>query len=223
MKSLFEGSFPQLIMFDLDGTLVDSVPDLASAIDKTLQSLGLPVVGETNVRLWVGNGASMLVERALKHVSPVIDSSLSGRAYARFLNNYADCLADKSQLYGGVLDALEKLYAREIPMAIVTNKPIAFTHPLLTGLEIAHFFPTVLGGDSLPAKKPDPLPLNTLIEQYGIRPDQALMVGDSVNDILAARAAGCPVIAVPYGYNHGQSIYEAGADKVICDLGELLE
>jgi phosphoglycolate phosphatase len=222
MKSLFKGGFPQLIMFDLDGTLVDSVPDLASAVDSTLQSLDLPVAGEANVRLWVGNGASMLVERALKHVSPIVDSSLFDRAFAQFLINYADCLADKSQLYSGVLETLEGLYARKIPMAIVTNKPIAFTHPLLAGLEIAHFFPTVLGGDSLPAKKPDPLPLNTLIGQYGIRPDQALMVGDSVNDILAARAAGCPVVAVPYGYNHGQSIYEAGADKVVRYLNELL-
>ena len=222
MKELCGGSLPQLIIFDLDGTLVDSVPDLAAAVDSALNSYGLPCVGEERVRLWVGNGAQALVERALRFVMPKCSDDMCVQVLDAFLASYANYLADKSCLYIGVDEALRYFKEQGVPMAIVTNKPIAFVGPLLEGLGIAPFFSSVLGGDSLLAKKPDPLPLNTLLAKYRVQPEKALMVGDSVSDLLAARSAGCAIVLVSYGYNHGKSVYELGADKVISSLIELL-
>lgn len=222
MRSLFNGNLPKLVMFDLDGTLVDSVPDLAFAVDDAFRSVSLPEVGEANVRLWVGNGAEALLKRALAYVSAEADSDFFERVFSEFLCTYSHCLADKSKLYPGVLETLEALSNLNIPMAVVTNKPIAFTLPMLSELKLSHFFAEVLGGDSLERKKPDPLPLETLMSRFGLQPQHVLMVGDSSNDITAAKSAGCSVVAVSYGYNHGKNIYEAGADKVVSSLKELL-
>lgn len=209
-------------MFDLDGTLVDSVPDLASAINSALKRLGLPIVEEADVRLWVGNGAQKLVERALRSVVPEWSEAMYDRAFSHFMASYESCLAEKSCLYSGAREALSGFKELGVPMVIVTNKPVAFVEPLLTGLEIGSYFSSILGGDSLSAKKPDPLPLNTLFSEYDIRSERALMVGDSVNDLLAARAAGCPVVLVSYGYNQGKSVNELEADGVVSNLLELL-
>jgi phosphoglycolate phosphatase len=222
VKELFGSDFPQLIMFDLDGTLVDSVPDLATAMDSALSDYGFPCVGEARVRLWVGNGAQVLVERALEFVMPEYSDDMCAQVLAAFLVNYENCLAEKSSLYLGVYEALHYFEELGLPMAIVTNKPVAFVGPLLEGLGIAAFFSSVLGGDSLHAKKPDPLPLNTLLAHYEVKPERALMIGDSISDLLAARSAGCPVVLVSYGYNHGKSVDELGANKVISSLVELL-
>lgn len=221
MKSLFYGEMPKLVIFDLDGTLVDSVPDLAFAVDSAFRHRGLPEVGEANVRLWVGNGAEALVRRALAYVLINEEPAVFEQVFSRFLSVYGQCLTAKSKMYPGVLEALEHLKELQIPMAVVTNKPIAFTLPMLTGLNLSHFFVEVLGGDSLERKKPDPLPLKTLMNQFGLKPEHVLMVGDSVNDIAAARSAGCAVVAVSYGYNHGENIYTAGADRVVISLEEL--
>lgn len=223
MKELFNGELPRLVMFDLDGTLVDSVPDLASAINNALNSLGLPVVKEADVRLWVGNGAQKLVERALRYVMPEYSDTAYERAFLCFMESYENCLAEKSCLYAGVLGVLNGFKELGVPMAIVTNKPIAFVGPLLAGLEVDSFFSFVLGGDSLSAKKPDPLPLNTILKECNVRPDQALMVGDSISDFLAARSAGCPVVLVSYGYNHGKGVNEIGADRVVSNLLRLID
>lgn len=222
MRSLFNGELPKLIMFDLDGTLVDSVPDLASAVDSVFVGLGLPEVGEANVRLWVGNGAESLIRRALCYVLDDVEDVFFENVFSEFLISYGDRVADKSKLYPGVKETLDVSYELSIPMAIVTNKPIAFARTLLSSLNIDHFFSDVLGGDSLAKKKPDPLPLQTLMSKYGLFPSQVLMIGDSVNDILSARSAGCAVVAVSYGYNHGNDIYEAGADLVVTTLVDLL-
>lgn len=222
MRSLFNGDLPKLVMFDLDGTLVDSVPDLACAVDDVFRGLGLPEVGEDNVRLWVGNGAETLLKRALAYVVSDADPVFFETVVSRFLSAYGHCLADKSKLYPGVLDALEELKKLNVSMAIVTNKPIAFTLPMLSELKLSHFFSEVLGGDSLERKKPDPLPLETMMSRFGLQSGQVLMVGDSSNDIAAAKSAGCAVVAVSYGYNHGENIYVAGADRVVSSLKELL-
>lgn len=222
MKSLFYGQMPKLVIFDLDGTLVDSVPDLAFAVDSAFRHLGLPEVGEANVRLWVGNGAETLLRRALAYVLIKEEPALFEQVFSKFISVYGQCLTVKSQLYPGVSEALECLKELQIPMAVVTNKPIAFALPMLSELKLSHFFVEVLGGDSLERKKPDPLPLKRLMNQFGLMPEQVLMVGDSHNDIAAARSAGCAVVAVSYGYNHGENIYMAGADKVVSSLKQLL-
>lgn len=222
MRSLFNGDLPKLIMFDLDGTLVDSVPDLTSAVNGVFRDMGLPEVEEANVRSWVGNGAEMLLRRALAHVLVDAEPAFFEQAFTRFLSAYGHCLTDKSKLYPGVLEALEELEKSNVAMGVITNKPIAFTLSMLSELGLSHFFSEVLGGDSLVRKKPDPLPLKTMMSRFGLQAKHVLMVGDSSNDIVAAKSAGCAVVAVSYGYNHGENIYEAGADKVISSLKELL-
>lgn len=225
MRQLFGGQDPQLVLFDLDGTLVDSVPDLARAVDRMLLVLDRPAAGVERVRQWVGNGAPMLVQRALAgrlEVAEPAASALFDQAYALFLHYYGEALAEQSLLYPGVIDCLEGMKARGIALGIATNKPMRFTMPVLEGLGIARFFEVVLGGDSLPTRKPDPAMLLSAIEQCATRPSRTLMVGDSSNDVKAARAAGCPVAAVPYGYNHGEPIEDSAPDLLVQRLDQLL-
>ncbi|MFC6669669.1 phosphoglycolate phosphatase [Marinobacterium aestuariivivens] len=225
MRQLFDGRDPQLVLFDLDGTLVDSVPDLARAVDLMLAALDRPAAGIDRVRDWVGNGAPMLVQRALVgrfDVAEPAPSALFDQAYALFLHFYGEAMAEQSVLYPGVVDCLEGMKARDIALGIATNKPMRFTTPVLEGLGIARFFQVVLGGDSLPTRKPDPAMLLSAIEQCGARPVSTLMVGDSINDVKAARAAGCPVAAVPYGYNHGEPIEDSAPDLLVQRLDQLL-
>lgn len=213
---------PKLIMFDLDGTLVDSVPDLAIAIDLMLSDMDLPHAGEEQVRLWVGNGAQKLVERALSYVAADKSAELYDQAFELFLKHYGNNINAQSRLYDGVLEALNKLDQQEIAMAVVTNKPLQFTHPLLKHLGIDHFFEYVVGGDSLPVKKPDPAPLLHIMNAAGVTQQESLMVGDSVSDVRAARNAQCSVVAVPYGYNHGEPIENSKPDRVIDSLEHLI-
>lgn len=216
-----------LILFDLDGTLVDSVPDLASAIDTMLKELGLAPAGVDRVGHWVGNGAAVLVSRALaaakgkQFLPDSIDSDLLfARAYDRFLFHYDQSNGEASQLFNGVIDFLEACQQLSKKMAIVTNKPMAFTEVLLQKLGIRHYFCDIAGGDSFPEKKPHPMPLLTLASRnHSLRP---LMIGDSMHDVQAARAAGMPVIGVSYGYNHGTDISLSQPDLVIDSLTRLL-
>lgn len=225
MRRLFGGQLPQAVLFDLDGTLVDSVPDLSHAIDRMLARMGQEPVGETAVRQWVGNGAQMLVRRALArhmdittaNVHPVIFD----QAYPLFLRLYGEQLAARSVLYPGVQHCLDLLKAEGVPMAVVTNKPMQFTAPMLDGFGLSGYFDCVLGGDSLAQKKPDAAPLLQAMQELGSRPETTLMVGDSVNDLQAARAAGCPVACVPYGYNHGQNIADSQPDLMVEQLDHL--
>ncbi|WP_067865271.1 phosphoglycolate phosphatase [Neptuniibacter marinus] len=224
MRQLFGGQYPDLVMFDLDGTLVDSVPDLACAIDKMLLALGLPEAGVDKVIGWVGKGAAALVRRALLDAShaAMVDESLFEQAYALFLRFYGEATADQSQLYPGALECLEGLVEQDIKLGLVTNKPIDFTHSMLTGFGLERFFSVVLGGDSLAKKKPDPLPLLDAMRRCDVAAENSLMVGDSINDVSAARAAGCPVVCVPYGYNHGEAISLAKPDLIVDRLDLLL-
>lgn len=227
MHTLFNGELPRCAMFDLDGTLVDSALDLTAAVDNMLQALGREPAGEDKVRQWVGNGAPVLVQRALSgEMYPdegAIEPELFEAAFEVFLSAYTQSNGRYSKLYPGVEELLAHLHQAGVPMAVVTNKPMAFTTPLLRSMKIDHYFSQVLGGDSLPVKKPDPLPLLTVLEGIGCRPEQALMLGDSRNDVGAARAAGCPVACVRYGYNHGESIESCSPDRVVDSFAELMQ
>jgi phosphoglycolate phosphatase len=223
---------PSVVLFDLDGTLVDSVPDLAQAVDWMLAELQREPAGEARVRGWVGNGAPMLVKRALcsgmdpDEVSPCgarkAEAPVFDRALSLFYSAYGRCATQNSQLYPGALDYLEALAEQGIPMGLVTNKPERFTLTMLNDYDLARFFPLVLGGDSLPQQKPDPEPLLHAARFFGIDPGQGMMVGDSRHDIRAAQAAGMPVAAVTYGYNHGEPVSASGPDWVVDSLTELL-
>ncbi|MCF1429176.1 MAG: phosphoglycolate phosphatase [Shewanella sp.] len=205
------------IAFDLDGTLIDSVPDLAIATGLTLASQGLPECTEDQVRTWVGNGARTLLRRALTWAqgAAVSDDELD-RVMQDFMQYYSQYLEQHSRLYSGVTDVLQAFKARSLPLALVTNKPYRFTEPLLRGFDIDKYFDLVLGGDSLPEMKPSPLPLVHVMEHFKINADELLMVGDSRNDILAAKAAGAMSIGLTYGYNYGEDIGLCGPDAV-CD------
>lgn len=215
---------PKALLFDLDGTLVDSVPDIAVAIDRLLAGLGRAPAGVERVRGWVGNGGRMLVRRALAaDVAGVPDDDpLLPDALEMFFAHYSDSNGHASRLYEGVAEALESFAARGLPMAIITNKPHRYIAPLFAQLGILQHFPVLIGGDTLAVKKPDPAPLLLACEQLRVSPACAWMVGDSRNDIEAARAAGCPVVAVDYGYNYGRPIADESPDRVISDLRALL-
>ncbi len=213
---------PAMILIDLDGTLVDSVPDLAFCVDETLRRLGRAPHGEERVRDWVGNGVERLVRRALVgRLEGEPDEAEFQRAYPIFLDLYARNTSRRSRLYPGVREGLDWLAAQGYRLGCVTNKAARFTEPLLQDLGIADYFALRLAGDSLPRKKPDPLPLRHAAQHFGVAPRDALMVGDSVSDVKAARAAGFGIVCVSYGYNHGRDIREAGPDAVIDSLVEL--
>lgn len=223
LRHLFDGQLPRLVMFDLDGTLVDSVPDLAAAVDKTLDALGYPAAGVERVRNWVGNGARVLVRRALagglqhEHV----DEAQASKALALFMEAYAESHA-LTRVYPGVRKTLDALRESGMALAIVTNKPERFVAPLLDDKGLGDYFQWIVGGDTLPQQKPHPAALNHILDLAGVSKAQALFVGDSRNDVLAARAAGVACVALSYGYNHGRPIAEEEPDRVLDDLRELL-
>ncbi len=214
------------VLFDLDGTLVDSVPDLAAAVDAMLAALGRAAAGEARVRSWVGNGAPMLVRRALTGcMQPATDAVPEGlyeQAFAGFMAAYSACSGQHSRLYPGVTDFLEQLREQELKLALITNKPGRFIPHLLRACALEGYFQQILGGDALPECKPHPAPLLHVARELGVEPSRCLMVGDSKNDVGAARAAGCPVACVTYGYNHGEPISAARPDWVVDSLLELL-
>ncbi|WP_299798582.1 phosphoglycolate phosphatase [uncultured Shewanella sp.] len=211
------------IAFDLDGTLIDSVPDLAAATQATLQEFDLASCSETQVRSWVGNGAEMLMRRALSSaLERDVEQSLLNDVMPRFMHHYQQHLQRYSKLYPDVLTVLEALNAAGYQLAIVTNKPHKFTMPLLEAFKVEHLFSEVLGGDSLQRMKPDPLPLTHLLNHWQLERDELLMVGDSKNDILAAKAAGISSIGLTYGYNYGEDISLSSPDAVCEQFSEIL-
>ncbi len=213
---------PRMVLIDLDGTLVDSVPDLAFCVDAMLERLGRPPAGEAAVRNWVGNGVERLVRRALTGEldgePPEADYE---RAYPLFIELYQANTSERSTLYPGVREGLAFLTGAGYPLGCVTNKHAQFTEPLLRHFGIRNHFSLVISGDSLPEKKPHPLPLLHAAEHFGVAPSEALMIGDSISDVRAARAAGFPVVCLSYGYNHGGDIRDAQPDAVIDSLAEI--
>ncbi|SDJ61178.1 phosphoglycolate phosphatase [Ferrimonas sediminum] len=194
------------IGFDLDGTLADSVPDLAVACDAALKQFNLEGCTEAQVRHWVGNGARVLVQRALQSVMASPSEALITEVLAAFECHYQATNNRGSRLYPGVADTLAVLARRGYKMAVITNKPMQFVPELLESLGIAHYFSQCLGGDSLAEKKPSPQPLQHVMGQWQLPASAFLMVGDSRNDILAAEAAGVVSVGLSYGYNYGEDI-----------------
>jgi len=213
---------PEMVLLDLDGTLVDTVPDLTYCLDNMLRELSLPEAGETKVREWVGNGIERLVKRGLTDdFDGEPDASLFEKALPIFIDSYRENACKHSQLYAGVREGLEYLTDNDFKLGCVTNKLSQFTDTILSTLSIRDKFGIVISGDTLPRKKPDPLPLLHAAEYFGVKPEQSLMVGDSVNDVSAARAAGFQVLCVSYGYNLGQDIRLAKPDYVVDSLAAL--
>lgn len=213
---------PEMVLIDVDGTLVDSVPDLAWCVDEMMKQLGMPERGEAKVREWVGNGVERLVRRALiDRLDGEPDDTLFNKAYPIYLDLYAENTAKRSVLYPGVREGLDYLKRAGYRLGCVTNKAAQFTLPLLKALGIHDDFEIVVSGDTLPVKKPDPGPLLHVANHFGLSPSRATMIGDSVSDVKAARAAGFQIICMSYGYNHGVDIRESHPDAVIDSMAEL--
>ncbi|WP_404365283.1 phosphoglycolate phosphatase [Marinobacter sp.] len=227
LQGLFRGEWPRTILFDLDGTLVDSAPDLAASVDQMLRALGRPAAGEESVRQWVGNGAAILVRRALAgrvdyDNGPVLEETDFRQALDLFYTAYADRNGRHSSVYPGVIPFLQAALDHGCRLGVVTNKPGAFTGHLLELMELDHWFEIAVSGDTLPVRKPDPAPLHHAIEFLGGETTTTLMVGDSATDVQAAGFAGVAVVAVRYGYNYGGPVDDLGADIVVDSLTELL-
>jgi phosphoglycolate phosphatase len=230
------------LLLDLDGTLVDTLGDFVAALNAMLEDLlgpgsTGPVVAlqAEDVALMVGKGSEHLVQQALRRVESQLPIgldrpdppspgglSLSAQALNRYLHHYARLNGLRSSLYPGVQASLSRWHHAGLPLVCLTNKPERFARDLLRQKNCLDFFEHVIGGDTYEKKKPHPMPLLKACERLGTLPEHTCMVGDSVNDVQAARAAGCPVILVCYGYNHGQPAYKAGADRVIDSLEDLL-
>jgi len=213
----------QAVAFDLDGTLLHTLPDITAASDSMLRELGRPEAGEERVRGYIGNGIPRLVKRLLtgqRQAEP--DAAQFEPALQCFMRHYRDTFLSSPQPFPGVVDGLERMRAAGLRLACVTNKARAFTEPMLEAAGLAHHFQLVLSGDSLPSKKPDPGPLLHIAERFGVQPAHLLMVGDSDNDARAARAAGCPVLCVPYGYRGETALRDLDCDAIVVDLVDVL-
>ncbi|STZ07387.1 Phosphoglycolate phosphatase [Moraxella caprae] len=208
-----------LIIFDLDGTLIDSVPDLADGVDKMLAHFDKSPAGTDNARTWVGNGSVKLVERALVWAELSLDNL--HHAHEIFLKEYATCQG-KTVEYNGVTDGLNCLITQGFTLALCTNKPAQFLPDILNNMGWTDKFACVIGGDSLPTKKPDPAPLLHICDTLGMDKSQAVMVGDSKNDILAGQNAGITTLALTYGYNYGEPIADSRPDEVFDNFGDLV-
>ncbi|MFS6934938.1 phosphoglycolate phosphatase [Klebsiella oxytoca] len=228
------------VAFDLDGTLVDSAPGLTAAVDSALYALELPMAGEERVVTWIGNGADVLIQRALTWArqeratlraaqgKPSVDHDDIPQAEQQailrklFDRYYGEVAEEGSFLFPAVADTLGALHAKGLPLALVTNKPTPFVAPILSSLDIAKYFTVVIGGDDVKNKKPHPEPLLMVAEKLGLAPAELLFVGDSRNDIQAAKAAGCCSIGLTYGYNYGEPISLSEPDYIFDQFNELL-
>ncbi len=211
------------IVIDLDGTLLDSAPELAEAANRMLREMGRPPAAQELLMSYIGNGISWLVKRALTgdmHAEP--DAALYDKALPIFEKHYTELLL-QSRPYGGVMEGLEAMKRAGFRLGCITNKVARYTLPLLEGSGLARYFDIVLSGDTLPEKKPHPLPLLHSAEFFGVPVERLLLIGDSLNDTLAARAAGCPVFCVPYGYNHGEPVDGLDQDAIIDNLSAALK
>ena len=212
------------VAFDLDGTLVDTLPDLHASGSRMLADLGRAGVDPERTRAFIGDGVDRLIKRLLTNaIDGEPEAGLFARARESFLGHYAQLLVRESRPYPDAVATLAELRRRGFRLACVTNKPEAFTQPLLAAVGLADGLDLVLSGDSLARKKPDPLPLLHCASTFGVAPARLLMIGDSANDCLAARAAGCPVFCVPYGYRGGTGVQELDCDAIVPSLSDALE
>lgn len=209
----------QAAIIDLDGTLVDTLGDFQAALDRTLDRLGHPRVARSVIEGFIGKGSEHLIRSVLAHVGAPADRY--GAAWEAYQAAYRETNGQRSALYPGAGEGVARLRAAGLRLACLTNKPTEFAVELLRLKGLAGQFEVVFGGDAFERKKPDPLPLRKTCEALGVAPAATLMVGDSSNDAAAARAAGCPVVLVTYGYNHGQPARSVDADGYVDSLEEL--
>ena len=207
------------VLIDLDGTLLDTIPDLAAAANAMRDDAGLAPLPQHTIATFVGKGADMLVHRALSgSLAGRVDPDAFERGRASFQRHYLRENGRTARLYPNVVDGLEHLRGAGLRLACVTNKPAAFTAPLLSRAGLAHYFAAVVSGDTLARRKPDPAPMLHAATLLSVAPHEAIAIGDSLNDALAARAAGMRMLAVPYGYNEGLPVDTIGADAIVSDL-----
>lgn len=209
------------VVIDLDGTLLDTAGDLADAAEAMLRELHLPPVPLDEIKTYIGNGVSRLVKRCLTrdmHGEP--EPALFELALASFEKHYGAHVCRRSRPYPGVVEGLQAMRAAGYRLACITNKAARFTHPLLEATGLIDYFELILSGDTLPKKKPDPMPLLHACRVFAIEPADLLLIGDSLNDTQAARAAGCHVFCVPYGYNRGRPVAELDVDAVVPSLAD---
>lgn len=206
-------------IIDLDGTMLHTAPDFHVALNRMRLDLGLSEIDIDTVTLFVGKGTENLIRQVLAiDYEPADIASCFPQAMSSYLRHYLAINGDHATLYPDVREGLNALQSKGLRLACVTNKPIALAMPLLEKTGLRASFELVYGGDSLQKKKPDPLPLLTVCENFALRPDQVVAIGDSSNDAQAARAAGCRVLNVPYGYNHGEPIQNVDSDGIVPTL-----
>lgn len=208
------------IVFDLDGTLVDTAPDLVSSLNHTIAVAGLPPVGYEDLTHLVGHGARAMIARAFALRGVPLDEDELQPLLDRFIDHYTAGMPGESQPYPGLVDALGRLREAGFRLAVCTNKMEGLAVPLIEKLGLAHHFAAIAGGDTFAVRKPDPGHLTATIERAGGDPGRAVMVGDSINDILAAQNAGIPSVVVPFGYSD-RPVEELGADRLIRHFDEL--
>ena len=206
---------------DLDGTMVDTLGDFSAALNGMLADLQLPAIAAASIETMVGKGSEHLIRSVLQHVEVADIEAVYPQAWERYQHHYLAINGQHAEVYAGVREGLEALRAQGLRLACLTNKPLSFAQPLLRAKGLDGLFEHVFGGDSFERKKPDPLPLLKTCEAMGSAPAQTLMIGDSSNDAKAARAAGCPVVLVNYGYNHGEPVRDVDAEACIDSLVEL--
>jgi len=209
------------VMIDLDGTLLDTIPDLAVAANLMLTELKMPALPEALIRNFVGKGINNLIERTLTgSMDGKPDADLFQQALPIYERSYKAVNGKHTTIYPGVNEGLDLLRAQGFPLVCVTNKSERFTLPLLDVVSLSSYFVSVVAGDTLPQKKPDPAPLLHACRQLKIAPAEMLMIGDSLNDAQAARAAGCPIFCVTYGYNEGHDVHTLDVDAIVASLVE---
>ncbi len=207
------------IMIDLDGTLLNTAEDLALSANLMLRDLGLPEQSTATIRSYIGKGIQKLVKRTLTgQLDGEPDATLFEKALPIYEKHYANNLSVNTRPYPGVLEGIKAMQQAGFKLACITNKAEAFTLPLLRSTGLYDQFEIVLSGDSLPRKKPDPMPLTHICKHFDVQPHEALLIGDSLNDAIAARAAGCHVFCVTYGYNEGRNVYELDCDAIVESL-----
>lgn len=208
------------ILFDLDGTLLDTLPDLADAANAMRRDMGLPPIAEDIIGTYVGKGVEQLVIRTLSHEGAAANVDMVMRGLARYQDHYRALNGQRSHLYTGVLEGLQAFRDQGARLAVVTNKGTEFTAPLLRQKGLDGYFDAVVCGDTCARKKPDPMPLLHACDLLGTSPAGTLFIGDSINDALAANAAGMRVLALPYGYNEGRPVQSLPVDAIVYSLVE---
>ena len=212
----------EVLLFDLDGTLVDSATDLHRAMNMSLNALQLPTVTEAQVRVWVGKGTALFCQSTLQHLTGKVDPAQQQQLLDTFLKIYNADPCVETQPFDGILEFLEWGLAQKKTMICVTNKPEVPARAIVDHLGMTHYFADVIGGDRFEERKPHPRQLLHCVEQYAQSKDQVLMIGDSSNDVEAARRAGIDCVVVSYGYNHGENILDCQPQQVVDNLCELI-